>query len=91
MVGFDIDPAKRRELARAGVEIAGSAKAVAEAAPIIITSLPKPEALAATAKEIAGARLPRRIVAECSTFTIDDKEKAEKVLRAAGHVMLDCR
>ena len=67
-----------------------SAKAVAAAAPIIITSLPKPEALAATAKEIAGAKLPRRIIAECSTFTIEDKEKAEKILRAAGHVMLDC-
>ena len=90
VVGFDIDAAKRRELAKAGVEIAGSAKAVAAAAPIVITSLPKPEALAATAKEIAGAKLPRRIIAECSTFTIDDKEKAEKVLRAAGHVMLDC-
>src|SRR4029079_10288010 len=81
VIGFDIDPAKRRELAKAGVEIAGSAKAVAAAAPIIITSLPKPEALAATAREIAGAKLPRRIIAECSTFTIDDKEKAEKLLR----------
>ncbi len=58
--------------------------------PIIITSLPKPEALIATAKAIAAAGLPRRIVAECSTFTIEDKEKAEKILRAAGHVMLDC-
>jgi 3-hydroxyisobutyrate dehydrogenase-like beta-hydroxyacid dehydrogenase len=59
-------------------------------APLIITSLPKPEALIATAKAIAGAGLPRRIVAECSTFTIEDKEKAEKIFRAAGHVMLDC-
>ena len=58
--------------------------------PIIITSLPKPEALIATAKTIAAAKLPRRIVCECSTFTIEDKEKAEKALRAAGHVMLDC-
>ena len=45
VVGFDIDAAKRKELAKAGVEIVGSAKAVAAAAPIIITSLPKPEAL----------------------------------------------
>src|SRR5262249_54298952 len=55
-----------------------------------ITSLPKPEALQSTAKAIAAAGVSRRIVAECSTFTIDDKEKAEKTLRAAGHVMLDC-
>jgi 3-hydroxyisobutyrate dehydrogenase-like beta-hydroxyacid dehydrogenase len=90
VVGFDIDAARRKELAKAGVEIARDAKALAAAVPIIITSLPKPEALIATAKAIAAARLPRRIIAECSTFTIEDKEKAEKALRAAGHVMLDC-
>src|SRR6186997_1443945 len=90
VVGFDTDAGKRRELARAGAEIAGSAQAVAAAAPVIITSLPKPEALVATAKAIAAAGLPRRIVAECSTFTIEDKERAEKILRAAGHTMLDC-
>lgn len=90
VVGFDIDAAKRGELSRAGVEIAEDARAVAAAATIIITSLPKPQALIATAKAIASAGLPRRIVAECSTFTIEDKEKAEKILRAAGHTMLDC-
>jgi 3-hydroxyisobutyrate dehydrogenase-like beta-hydroxyacid dehydrogenase len=90
VVGFDIVAGKRKELFKAGVEIAENAKAVAAAAPIIITSLPKPEALIATAKAIAAAGLPRRIVAECSTFTIEDKENAEKILRTAGHVTLDC-
>ena len=90
VVGFDLDAGKRKELAKAGVQIAKDAKAVAAAVPIIITSLPKPEALIATAKAIAAAGLPPRIIAECSTFTIEDKEKAEKILRAAGHIMLDC-
>jgi 3-hydroxyisobutyrate dehydrogenase-like beta-hydroxyacid dehydrogenase len=90
VVGYDIDAARRRELSKAGVEIARDTKALAAAVPIIITSLPKPEALIATAKTIAAAKLPRRIVCECSTFTIEDKEKADKALRAAGHVMLDC-
>src|SRR6187401_1451330 len=58
VVGFDTDTSKRRELSRAGIEIAGSAQAVAAAAPVIITSLPKPEALVATAKAIAAAGLP---------------------------------
>jgi putative dehydrogenase len=44
----------------------------------------------ATAKAIAAADLPRRIVAEASTFTIEDKIKAERALRAAGHILLDC-
>jgi putative dehydrogenase len=90
VVGFDTDAGKRKELAKAGVEIVADAKSVAAAAPIVITSLPKPEALIATAKALAAAGLPPRIVAECSTFTIEDKQKAEKILRAAGHTMLDC-
>ena len=90
VTGFDLAAGKRKELSKAGVEIARNATAVAAAAPIIITSLPKPEALITTAKEIAKAKLPPRIIAECSTFNIEDKEKAEKILRAAGHVMLDC-
>jgi len=90
VVGYDIDAARRKELAKAGVEIARNLKSLAAAVPIVITSLPKPEALVATAKEIAATGLPRRIVVECSTFTIEDKVKAERVLRAAGHTMLDC-
>ena len=90
VTGFDVDAGKRKELAKAGVEIARDAAAVAAVSPIIITSLPKPEALFATAKQIAKAKLSPRIIAECSTFSIEDKEQAEKILRAAGHVMLDC-
>src|SRR5580765_4515435 len=90
VVGFDISAARCKDLARAGVEIVHDAKAVAAAAPIVITSLPKPEALMATAKSLAGAGLPHRIIAECSTFTIEDKEAAERVLRGQGHVVVDC-
>ena len=90
VVGYDISPARRKELTRAGVEIAKDIPALAAAVPTIITSLPSPKALQATAKEIAAARLPRRIVIEASTFTIEDKEKAERILRTAGHTMLDC-
>jgi L-threonate 2-dehydrogenase len=90
VVGFDVSAARRKELARDGVEIADSAAAVASAVPIVITSLPKPEALLSTAKEINAAKAPRRIVIECSTFTIEDKERAEKTLRSGGHTLLDC-
>ena len=90
VVGYDIDAARRKELAKTGVEIARNPKSLAAAVPVVITSLPNPEALIATAKEIAATGLPRRIVVECSTFTIEDKVKAERALRAAGHTMLDC-
>jgi 3-hydroxyisobutyrate dehydrogenase-like beta-hydroxyacid dehydrogenase len=90
VVGYDVDPKRRKELAKAGVEIASDAAAVAAAVPTVITSLPKPEALMATVKAINAAKLPPRTVVECSTFTIADKEKAERALRAGGHLMLDC-
>ena len=90
VVGYDVSAPRRREAARAGVEIAGSAAAVAAAAPTVLTSLPKPQALMAVAREIAGAKLKGKVLVEMSTFAISDKEKAEKVLRKAGHTMLDC-
>ena len=89
VVGYDISAARRREATQAGVGVAASAAEVAAKVPVILTSLPKPQALAATARAIAAARLPRKVIVEMSTFTIDDKEKAERVLRKAGHVMLD--
>jgi L-threonate 2-dehydrogenase len=89
VAGFDIDPSARKKAARAGVEIAADVAALA-AAPVIITSLAKPQALHDTVQQIARAKLPRRVIVETSTFAIADKEKAERILRDAGHVMLDC-
>ena len=90
VIGFDIDRARCAEAKAAGVTIAKSAADVAGKAVNILISLPKPEALAATVEEIAAAKLPRRVIAELSTFSLDDKTQAEAALRAAGHTMLDC-
>jgi L-threonate 2-dehydrogenase len=90
VVGYDIDPARRRAMARAGVEIAPDVATLAAAVPTIITSLPKPSALDETAKTIADAGVRPLVVVEASTFTIEDKVRAERALRKAGHVMLDC-
>jgi len=90
VVGYDVDPARRRAMARAGIEIADNVAALAAAVPTIITSLPKPGALEATAKAIVAARVRPLVIVEASTFTIADKLKAERTLRKAGHVMLDC-
>ncbi len=90
VIGFDIRAPRRREAQKAGVKIAESAADVAAAAPVVLTSLPKPQALMDVAREIAAAKLKQRIVIEMSTFEISDKEKAERVLARAGHTMLDC-
>ncbi|HET7382162.1 MAG TPA: NAD(P)-dependent oxidoreductase, partial [Pseudolabrys sp.] len=90
VVGYDTSPARRREAKRAGIEIARSAAEVAAAVPTILTSLPKPQALADIVRKIAATDLKRKVVVEMSTFAISDKEKAARALHKAGHVMIDC-
>src|SRR5579864_1231366 len=90
VIGYDIDPARRRLLAKAGVEIAPGTAALAKSVPVIIASLPNPQALDTVVGEIVAAKLPRKIVVEASTFTLDDKLRAERALKKAGHVPLDC-
>jgi len=90
VTGFDIDAARCAEAQAAGVTIAPDVAAVAGNATNILISLPKPEALAATVAAIVDAKLPRRVIAELSTFALDDKAEAEAQLRAAGHTLLDC-
>jgi putative dehydrogenase len=88
--GFDIDPARAAELSEAGVEIAPNVTAIAQSVPVIITSLPSPKALDQVVREIAAAKAKKLVVAEMSTFTLEDKAKAEKILAEAGHTPLDC-
>jgi L-threonate 2-dehydrogenase len=88
--GFDIAPPRRRAAARAGVELVADAPALADRSPVIITSLPSPEALDVTVAAVTHAELAPRTVIETSTLKLADKNRAELALRKAGHVMLDC-
>src|SRR5579872_2938445 len=90
VVGYDIDAARRRALAKEGVATVLDVATLAKSVPVIITSLPSPKALDAVVGEIVAAKLPSKIVVEASTFTLDDKERAERALKKAGHVPLDC-
>src|SRR5215510_2818111 len=82
VIGHDIDAARTHEAAAAGVAIEPNAAAVAAKAQRILTSLPTPDSLQATATAIAGAQ-QRCIVAELSTFSLADKGAAERVLAGA--------
>ncbi|OYX96279.1 MAG: hypothetical protein B7Y74_01805, partial [Novosphingobium sp. 35-62-5] len=62
VVGFDLSAAARRQAQAAGVEIVKSAATVAAEAPVVLTSLPKPQALLAVAKEIADVMEVRRML-----------------------------
>ena len=88
VLGFDPGEAQRAAAMAHGIEAMDSLAGVAQIAPVLITSLPGPGALIATANGLAG--LPPRIVVETSTLTIADKEAAAAVLLRAGHTPLDC-
>jgi putative dehydrogenase len=90
VTGFDIDAARRSELAAANVEIAADVARVARNSPIIMTSLPGPAAVEQVGQNIADSDLSSRIVVELSTLSIADKLRFKSMLEDAGHVALDC-
>jgi putative dehydrogenase len=90
VIGYDIAAARRVELALANVSIAADVAQVARDAPIIMTSLPSPAAVADVAQMIADSGQPPRIVVELSTLTLADKLRFEAILNKAGHIALDC-
>lgn len=90
VIGMDVDIQRQGELRAGGVEVVPDAGTVARAAPVLLLSLPSPAALRQVASEIAAAGAPRRVVAELSTFAIDDKLSFQAAMKAAGHDALDC-
>jgi putative dehydrogenase len=90
VIGFDTDAAKRTELAAANIVIANDVAQVPRDAPVIMTSLPTPAAVANVAQAIASSGQPPRIVIELSTLALADKLGFETILKQAGHIALDC-
>jgi 3-hydroxyisobutyrate dehydrogenase-like beta-hydroxyacid dehydrogenase len=90
VIGYDTEPKRNAEAKAAGVEIAHSAEAVAEAAADIITSLPTPRAVLDTAEVIARTNVEDRTVVEASTLALRDKIAFKEMLEKAGHAALDC-
>jgi 3-hydroxyisobutyrate dehydrogenase-like beta-hydroxyacid dehydrogenase len=90
VIGVDVDARRRAELAADGVEIAPDVAGAARTAPVLLLSLPSPSALRQVAAEIAAAKVERRIVAELSTFAIEDKMSLHEAMKVAGHDALDC-
>ena len=90
VVGFDIDPARRAELAQADVAIANDVAQLTREAPVIMTSLPSPAAVEEVAHVIANCGQLSRIVIELSTLSLADKLRFEAILKKADHIALDC-
>jgi putative dehydrogenase len=90
VTGYDLDAARRAEMALANVTIATDAMQVARDTPVIMTSLPSAAAVEEVARAIAHSGQSPRIVVELSTLAIADKLRFENILKTAGHIALDC-
>jgi len=93
VVGYDPVPAACARLENSGGRVLASPRAVAEAASIIIMSLPKADALTDViggAEGIAQAAGTGQIVVECSTLPIDIKRAALDEMEKYGKILLDC-
>ena len=90
VVGYDISPAAVEAFSANGGTVAGSAADVGRAANILMTSLPSAKALFEVVEELRTLDRGDRVLAETSTFTLDDKSRARSLLAEAGIIMLDC-
>lgn len=93
VVGFDPTPEACARLAELGGQALASPREVAEAAPIIMMSLPKAEALTEAIggpDGIAQAKGAGQIVIECSTLPLDIKRAALTIMEKNGKILLDC-
>jgi len=93
VVGYDVLPARRRELARRAGRPASSCAEVAAQAKILITSLPSPAAMEEAffgRQGIAAGARPGTVVIEASTMTLELKERLHRRLARQGIHLLDC-
>jgi 3-hydroxyisobutyrate dehydrogenase-like beta-hydroxyacid dehydrogenase len=90
VVGYDVVPRRRAELARSGGAAARSPREVAKRTDIIITSLPSAHALTEVAAELGKSAKRGTIVVETSTLPIRVKEGARDALAKRGVILLDC-
>lgn len=91
--GYDPVPAAMERFEQAGGKPVASPRAVADAAPVVILSLPAAQALAeAVGGEtgLASSDASGTIAIECSTLPLDAKHAAHEILVKSGKILLDC-
>jgi len=88
--GHDPSAPARQAFRAAGGTVCANARALAQRAQVIVTSLPSAAALMDTAAALATGAPKGLLVVETSTLDIADKEAARRVLAKGGVVLLDC-
>jgi putative dehydrogenase len=93
VIGYDIDQARIDDLAGTGVQFATSPAVVADAADVVVTSLPSPGAFHGVMSGPGGIIESERsglIVIDTCTLGIDDKQAGFDALAAKSITLLDC-
>jgi 3-hydroxyisobutyrate dehydrogenase len=93
VIAYDVSATAMEAFTQAGGEAAGSAREVAERAPIIITSLPSASAFQSAIagnEGIMTARGERQVIVDCSTLALETKLEAYEALHERGKILLDC-
>lgn len=93
VVGFDVARSRMEQLSAAGGAPLGSPAEVAARCPVVLTSLPAPEALHEVISGPGGLAAAGtgagRLVVEMSTLSLADKERGQAALEAAGGRLVD--
>ena len=84
VIGYDVLPKAVEAFVGFGGKAAKSIGEVGSGADILITSLPSANALFDVVRQLAALPRAERIVAETSTFTLEDKAAAAAATRAGG-------
>ena len=92
IVAYDVSADALRRIEALGGSAAGSPAEVAQAASVVITSLPTEAALRAAIGGAGGSASARAnpLVIEMSTMRLDIKQEMRALLAAAGKTLLDC-
>jgi prephenate dehydrogenase len=88
--GYDIDEQAKDRARGVGVRVTENVPALAQRCAIVMTSLPGYDAAKSVIDDIAATAEPGCIIAELSTFSLDQKLALRDKAAAAGHVMIDC-
>jgi putative dehydrogenase len=90
VLGYDVLPARRRELRKEGGKVAANAGEISRKCDFVVTSLPSSDALLKIAAEISKSSRKGLIVVETSTLPVAVKEEARKHIERRGAIFLDC-
>lgn len=91
VMGFDVSPERMQLLKEAGAQPAGDLAELARFADLIVLSLPSGRALDDVMQRLAPLTTAAHTVIETSTLSVDDKDRAARLLmETGGATLLDC-